>query len=160
MTILVASNASMSSALVNHLWQSTAFAAIAWLLTLALLKYPARVRFSVWMLASIKFLIPFALLTSLGAHWARPNPQHQVHVVVYTVIQEFSQPFVAGHATAAGPAALGHSVDIRSSGFVLLATLWLCGCLVMVVRWTLQWMSARRVINDAAPVDEGREVLA
>jgi bla regulator protein BlaR1 len=160
MTILVASNASMSSALVNHLWQSTAFAAIAWLLTLALLKYPARVRFSVWMLASIKFLIPFALLTSLGAHWARPNPQHQVHVVFYTVIQEFSQPFVAGHATAAGPAALGHSVDIRSSGFVLLATLWLCGCLVMVVRWTLQWMSARRVINDAAPVDEGREVLA
>jgi len=160
MTILVALNASMTTALVIHLCQSTAFAAMAWLLTLALRKYPARVRFSVWMLASVKFLIPFALLTSLGAHWAKPNPQLHVHAAFYTVMEEIRLPFAPDHALLAGASVVEHSASIRSAGLVLLTSLWLCGCLVMLIRWTLQWMSARRVINDASPVDEGREVRA
>jgi bla regulator protein BlaR1 len=160
MTTLVASTASMTTALVSHLCESTVFAAIAWLLTLALRKYPARVRFSVWMFASLKFLIPFALLTSLGAHWTRPNPQHQVHVAFYTVIEEFSQPFAHGHSLAAGPVVRKHSADISTPGFEVLAAVWLCGCLLMIIRWTLQWMRARRVIDQSAPADEGREIRA
>src|SRR5258708_9464679 len=160
MTLLVGSHASMTTALVSYLWQSTAFAAVAWLLTLALRKCPARVRFSVWMFASVKFLIPFVLMTNLGAHWARPNVQPQVRLAFFTMIEEFSQPFAPDHASAAGPAVLEHPAPIPSSGFVLLAALWLCGCLVMLVRWMVQWMRARRVIKDALPVDEGREVRA
>ena len=52
---LIASNASMATALVRHLCESTVFAGIAWLVTLALRRYPARVRFSVWMVASSNF---------------------------------------------------------------------------------------------------------
>jgi hypothetical protein len=47
------------SPVANHLWQSTLFAAAAWLLTLALRKNHAGVRYRVWLAASIKFLIPF-----------------------------------------------------------------------------------------------------
>jgi len=46
----------------NHLWQSTAFAAAAFPLALALKATDARVRHWVWLGASIKFLLPFALL--------------------------------------------------------------------------------------------------
>ena len=48
------------SPLANHLWQSTLFAVIAWLLTLALRKNRAAMRYWIWLAASIKFLIPFS----------------------------------------------------------------------------------------------------
>jgi hypothetical protein len=45
--------------LANHLWQSTMFAAVAGLLTLALRKNRAQMRYWLWLSASVKFLIPF-----------------------------------------------------------------------------------------------------
>ena len=56
----------MLVALENHLWQSTLFAGVAGLLTLALRKNPARVRHWVWVAASLKFLVPFSALVGLG----------------------------------------------------------------------------------------------
>ena len=73
MTTLHLWNSMTLNALISHLCQSTAFAGLVWLLTIALRNYPARTRFSVWMAASIKFLVPFALLTALGSYWALPN---------------------------------------------------------------------------------------
>ena len=51
---------------VDHLWQSTLVAAAVALLTLV---FGARTRhaYGIWLAASVKFLIPFAALTSLGA---------------------------------------------------------------------------------------------
>ncbi len=56
----------------NHLWQSTIFAVAAGLLTLVFRKNRAQVRYWLWLSASLKFLIPFSLLMSLGSHleWA------------------------------------------------------------------------------------------
>jgi hypothetical protein len=65
----------MIDALTTHLWQSTIFAGVAGLLTLAFRANRARVRYWLWMGASFKFLIPFALLTTLGSYirmWAPP----------------------------------------------------------------------------------------
>ena len=61
---------SLKSALLNHLWQSTLVVGAAWLLVLALRKHHARVRYWVWMAASVKFLLPFSLLTAVG-EWMR-----------------------------------------------------------------------------------------
>ena len=63
----------LSHGIGNHLWQSTLFAAVAGLLTLALRKNQARVRYWLWLVASLKFLVPFSLLTSLGSRmaWSR-----------------------------------------------------------------------------------------
>src|ERR1700728_2892509 len=60
----------MTEALSNHLWQSTLFGAMAGLLTLVLRKNHARVRYWLWLAASVKFLVPFALLVALGNHFA------------------------------------------------------------------------------------------
>ena len=61
-------NLTYLSPLANHLWQSTVFAGVAGLLTLALRKNRARVRHSVWLAASCKFLVPLSMLIQLGAH--------------------------------------------------------------------------------------------
>jgi uncharacterized protein (TIGR03435 family) len=51
---------------VDHLWQSTLFAGVAWVVTLALRRNRAQVRYWVWFTASVKFLAPLALLVALG----------------------------------------------------------------------------------------------
>lgn len=58
----------MSNALLDHLWQSALFACAAVVLTLALRKNAASIRFKILLAASLKFLLPFALLMFLGAH--------------------------------------------------------------------------------------------
>ena len=64
----------MTSEVLNHLWQSTVFALGAGVLTLAFRKNRAQVRYWLWLGASVKFLIPFALLVGLGSQargWRR-----------------------------------------------------------------------------------------
>ena len=48
--------------IINHLWQSSCFALLAGLLAFVLRKNSPKVRYWVWLSASLKFLIPFALL--------------------------------------------------------------------------------------------------
>ncbi len=56
----------MIAEVTNHLWQSTVFAVVVGLLTLAFRKNRAQVRYWLWLSASVKFLIPFSLFVSLG----------------------------------------------------------------------------------------------
>src|SRR5262245_43722881 len=77
----------------NHLLQSTLFGAVAYLLALLLKKNRAAVRYWLWVAASIKFLVPFAVLVSIGrqVHWsASPIEPHPALV---SAIEEISQPF-------------------------------------------------------------------
>jgi hypothetical protein len=57
----------MIAALFNHLWQSTLFCGGAWLITWLLRANGAALRHSIWLIASLKFLVPFSLLFSLGS---------------------------------------------------------------------------------------------
>ena len=59
-----------TAALVNHLWQSTVIALIALPVALTLRNNHARTRYWVWMIASIKFLVPFSIFISAG-EWIR-----------------------------------------------------------------------------------------
>ena len=61
--------------IINHLWQSSCFALLAGLLALALRKNSPKVRYWVWLAASLKFLVPFGLLVSVGSLVPRPVPQ-------------------------------------------------------------------------------------
>jgi hypothetical protein len=63
----------MAAPVANHLWQSTLFAAAAGLLTLTLSHHRAQVRHAIWLAASVKFLVPFAALLTLGRHLAWPS---------------------------------------------------------------------------------------
>ena len=56
--------------LLDHLWQSTLFAAAVWLVARAVRTNAARVRYWLWLAASMKFLIPLSLLVSFGERFA------------------------------------------------------------------------------------------
>jgi TonB family protein len=56
----------MLADIVNHLWQSTLIVAAIGALALMLREHGAHTRYWLWWAASVKFLVPFSLLTLLG----------------------------------------------------------------------------------------------
>ena len=154
--------------LANHLWQSTAFAVAAGLLVLALGKNHARTRYWIWWIASLKFLIPFSLLVTLGSHFSwRPAPSEPVEPTVSAfVIERVTQPFTSNGALTVLPVAV-NSTPERSLAFVpiVIAAVWICGCGLVFLRWGNKWRRAQAAVSNAkanqtAPVSRGRELEA
>src|SRR5713101_7970439 len=82
--------AAIAPAMGNHLWQSTLFACVAGLLTLTLRENHARARYWLWLVGSVKFLIPSSLLVGIGSRlgWSRGSASG-----LYFAMEEVSQPF-------------------------------------------------------------------
>jgi beta-lactamase regulating signal transducer with metallopeptidase domain/protein involved in polysaccharide export with SLBB domain len=132
----------------NHLWQSTLFAAAAGLLTLALRNHRAPVRYWLWFTASVKFLVPFALLVSLGSHveWRKtpaPAPIPIVTAPLPSVIEQISQPF---------PPLPANTPRTPINLPAVLLCLWSCGFSIVVFGWARQWLRLRTALRSASPV--------
>ncbi|HZQ53783.1 MAG TPA: M56 and DUF3738 domain-containing protein [Bryobacteraceae bacterium] len=130
----------------NHLWQSTAFAALIALLTLALRKNRAHIRYRLWLLASIKFLIPFSLLVAAGRHLGRsvgpavaPFPQ--------IFIEQIGQPFSSSSQPT--PPATPNPIP-----FILLGV-WLIGFVSLISVWCLRWYRLRCQLLWGRPFQAG-----
>jgi bla regulator protein blaR1 len=138
----------MISAVVDHLWQSTLFVVVALLLTLALRNNAARVRYWVWLAASIKFLIPFSLLTMLGSQlsWREADPV-QTSNVFFTVVEQIAEPLATPEIVLRAPQA--DSFDFMP----IVLSLWLAGCIALLFRWTLSWMRVRSAVRASRPVE-------
>ena len=152
----------------NHLWQSTLFAGVVALIALALRKHQARVRYWLWMAASAKFLIPLALLISLGSHLARrPSHSMQSQDGMVAAVDAMSQPFTDVAAfDAPDPPMVSAPTQpaVPRSPMALLPALlgvvWLCGCITVIGYWCVQWRRIAKVVEEAQPLLEGREVEA
>ena len=136
----------MISGLINHLWQSTLFCGGAWLITLALRANSAALRHWVWMLASLKFLVPFSLLFYVGSYIGLPAAR-----VADT------QPMMLGGALQSvsvlvSPSALRATESAAGSiALILLLAIWLGGALLIGTRWLLAWRAADSLVRAARP---------
>jgi bla regulator protein blaR1 len=150
----------VAPALGNHLWQSTVFAFMAGLLTLLLRKNQARTRYWIWLVASVKFLIPFSLLVGIGSHlsWLHSSPGSKAGL--YLAMEDVSQPFT--HPTVSIPKLTASAVSAGPLHLLppLLTAAWLCGFAVVLFVWGLRWRRVSAAMRDAAPLQEGREVEA
>ena len=150
----------MGAAVGNHLWQSTAFAAVAWGLTLALRRNPARVRYGVWLAASVKFLVPFSLLVGLGG--LLPKPRHVVATApVSYAVDTMAEPFseeIPGEAVASTHVSEArHGAPELVAVAVAVAGVWFCGVVVVLGVWWVRWRQVARTLRRAARVEGGRE---
>jgi bla regulator protein BlaR1 len=144
----------LASAVGNHLWQSTLFAAMAGLLTLTLRRNHARTRYWLWLAASLKFLVPFSLLTGLGSRmaWSRGSAANQG--ALSFVIEQVSQPFAQQNSSQAA-----RQTVLAALPAILVAT-WACGFMAVLMIWFARWRRVSAGIRNAAPLQEGREVEA
>jgi|HubBroStandDraft_6_1064221.scaffolds.fasta_scaffold204767_2 bla regulator protein BlaR1 len=143
------------AAMANHLWQSTLFALLAGIATLALRKNQARVRHHLWLAASLKFLVPFSLLMDLGGYLSRLNGSSETGPVFYFVMQKVSQPFSEASASQGLFAA-----SLLRWLPEMVAMLWVIGFVTVIGLWWVRWRRVAAAIRGAVPVSDGRELEA
>jgi bla regulator protein blaR1 len=147
----------------NHLWQSTVFAVAAGLLTLVLRKNQARDRYWLWLAASVKFMVPFSLLITVGSHlpWGRGSGRTTAGLAF--TVEEVSQPFTQPMTPVTSQTAPISSNVLSSVDHLLpgiLGAVWLCGFVLVVFVWWSRWRRISLALRDAVPLLEGREVDA
>ncbi|HYK37031.1 M56 and DUF3738 domain-containing protein [Alloacidobacterium sp.] len=149
----------LGPAMANHLWQSTLFALCMALLAVLLRKGPAHVRFWLWLAASLKFLLPFSLLTGLGGHLA---PSHsrtaQMQPAFYYAMDVASQPFT--FASSSAPAMMHTAHASHFAGWIpsILSGFWICGFIVVLATWCVRWRKLAAILRHAATAEWGREL--
>lgn len=149
--------ASLGPALANHLWQSTAFVLLAWMLTLALHRNQARVRYAIWLAATIKFLVPFSLLVFAGN--LLPRPRQTVAPIVYSAMDLAEAPFTVSDLPPARPKVYVPTLSERVKADVPsgIAILWLIGVGTVLLGWWNRWRIVSRSVRKSVLTTAGRE---
>jgi uncharacterized protein (TIGR03435 family) len=156
MEIFPAGSPSLLAPFLDHLWQSTAFGGLMAVAALALRKNRAAVRFWLWLAASMKFLVPYALLMEVGM-FVRKQPVLTTTAPTlqrWPAIQDAGQAFFTPTSAIVATVTPVHShADIWFA--VTAAVVWACGFLFVAVRWLRQWRAIRSLVRNAKPIDLG-----
>src|SRR5262245_46340696 len=148
----------MVDILSDHLWQSTAFAAAAALLTLAFRRNRAHVRYWLWFAASLKFLIPFTALLWLGTR-IELMPIERSGQPIVGVLDAVARPFTQPEAERVGPR--GRPLPPPPSNPVLTfarqaaTVVWPVGAFGVLLVWGVPWWRIARMARAARPMSSG-----
>jgi uncharacterized protein (TIGR03435 family) len=139
----------------SHLVQSTLFAGAAALLTLAFRANRAQVRFWLWLSASLKFLIPFAVLSMVGSHigaWVPASSVEGIGAAAPTFlavqISHFSGDTLGGVASSVGAPAFD-----RTALYKVIVGVWLCGVMCVALIRLRGWRRIRFLIRGSVLTD-------
>jgi TonB family protein len=119
----------------------------------ALRHAPARTRHGIWLLASVKFLLPLSLLAVAGAYvgeWLAPADSQ------WTAAARWLDRSLTRWSVTITPA----NADFGWPWLATAGAAWLAGTIGVAFRRYRQWQQVRRLIRGAAPLDQGREVDA
>jgi uncharacterized protein (TIGR03435 family) len=148
----------MTGLFFNHVWQSTLFAGVIAILALAVRRNRARLRYVLWLAASVKFLVPFATLAAAGGlvEWQQaPAPIRSI--VAAPAVRDFNAPFAL---LSLDPAAGVAPADRHAWIAAVLFTVWVCGVMAIVLRRVRQWREIRAVVRASTPFAAGTTVPA
>jgi uncharacterized protein (TIGR03435 family) len=155
----------MTETLGDHLWQSTLFTLVAGALAWALRRNRAQVRHWLWMAASLKFVIPFAVLVAAGARLEWSPFAHGSNLTLAApsqaawLVETVSRPFSASDARATLSVATA-SARGRIVPFNLLFALWAAGFVAILATWLVRWRQIAALAHRGTRVHVGFEVEA
>jgi bla regulator protein BlaR1 len=148
----------VAPAMGNHLWQSTLFAGVIGVLTLALRNNRAQIRYWLWLAASLKFLIPFSLLVGMGSHLASPRAAAAPRTGLYFAMEQVGQPFTRQAVPPIPNATPSTAFQSLIHLLPALLVVWLCGFVVVLFVWCVRWRRISAAVREAEPLRQGREV--
>jgi len=143
----------MITAIVNHLWQSSVIGLAAWLVAFTLRRNGAGVRHAVWLVASLKFLLPFSLLIGLGGalSWrTAAGPVTTTAPAIVQAVQTITEPFAQP-----APVPLDIAATPRTAAMdwpLVLAIAWLGGFLIVVAMRVRGWQRVRAGLRASTSV--------
>ena len=140
-------------AFANHIWQSTLFMILVGLLALLFRRNGAVIRYRLWLIASVKFLVPFSLFVGLGGllqwHPVRTVTPSEVPVVV----RQISQPFTSAPIKLPSPSIAKAAPAASPSLTIAFAFVWFGGAAIVLLVWLVRWMQLVRIVRRAEPLD-------
>lgn len=137
----------------RHLIQATLVSGVLFGVVLLLARGPARLRHTLCLVASIKFLLPTALLLTLAAlfHLDLISLSSALHGGLEGPVGDFVFWLLVGAEPGAGAPAGGVGVS-------LLVTLWLGGAAWLTVRWIRHHRAFGRTVRSGRVPETGREL--
>ncbi len=129
-------------AAVDHIWQSTLVAGAAGALTLVFATNGAAVRYWIWFAASMKFLVPFAVVGAATARLA------EIVAVPLDGGGQAAQALTVMFQSAALPSGTGDHAAI-------FASVWLLGAVTVAGWWTAQWWRVTTMARGAETIGGG-----
>src|SRR5688572_7612835 len=148
----------MTAFFFNHLWQSTLFAGVIAILTLALRHNRAGLRYGLWLAASVKFLVPFAMLVAAGGllQWQHaPAPIRSV--VASSGVRDFNAPF---DGMWLDPTTIVTAAAQPKWIAPILFAVWACGFTAIVLRRVQQWRAICTSVRASSPFAAATPVAA
>ena len=144
------------AAVANHLWQSTVFALGTATFALILRGVPARIRYWLWLAASLKFLLPFSLLLFLGSSLVPARLTiSRLQPATYYSLDVVSQPFTFTPALSApARSTLLSGWPLSTHILFVVGAVWLAGICIVVGSWIFRWKSIVRALRTARPATE------
>ncbi|MGB6687166.1 MAG: M56 and DUF3738 domain-containing protein [Terracidiphilus sp.] len=139
----------LASAMLNHLWQSTAVSLLAWPIAIVMRKNCARIRYWVWLVASLKFLVPFSLLISAGELLRPTAPASTPRPALTAVVERVAEPVSTQvDSVPAAPQFASRTGDL----FLPIIVVWACGSLIVVLRFWRNWRRINGTVRGASPI--------
>ncbi len=134
---------------INHLWQSSCFVLLAGLLALVLRNNSPSVRYWVWLSASLKFLLPLALLVSLGSvvHWPARHAISLPASDFPNTLVEIAEPYSRTYYATVPAHAPMHWVPI------VIGIVWALGFVAIILVRYRSWVRIRATLRASTPVD-------
>ena len=134
----------MTGAILDHLWQSTLVALLIGFLALLFRNNSASVRHSLWLAASVKFLVPFSLLVLLGRSvFTRTVADSSIRMLAR--VETVTVPFAASMPVLARPEPHGLAWTI------IAVAVWALGFTAVVTFWFVRWARLAAVARSAKP---------
>ena len=144
---------------IAHLWQSTLFVAAIAVAAFLMGRSAARTRHALWLLASIKFIVPFSVLTLAGAAlgaWTRPLVDAQGSAAARWLAR--SRPFFTLDVTSS--ADTSWLTGPASVILVVMGAAWIGVSAALLVWRFRQWRRTVQAGRDGLPLHHGREAAA
>jgi uncharacterized protein (TIGR03435 family) len=135
--------------MINHLWQSTLFALAAAVAAFALRKNYAQARYWIWVSASMKFLVPFALFAILAIPFHLGEVSFPTPQPVAQAIAKVSDPF-----PDTLPVAVATTAHQSESIYWWLALIWTCGFSYIAWSKIRGWREVRKSLRASTQLSE------
>jgi bla regulator protein blaR1 len=140
----------MIAAFTDHLWQSTIFVLAAALIAAALRHNRAHIRHRIWLIASLKFLLPLSLLMSIGRAFpqAAPSPATDAPASVSSLsitVDRIAQPFTSDVFI---PITERRQADSNALPMVL-GVVWAIGFMAVVAMRVRGWQRVRSALRSS-----------
>ncbi|HEX3878250.1 MAG TPA: M56 family metallopeptidase [Bryobacteraceae bacterium] len=137
------------SELANHLWQSTIFAVAVAVTAMGLRRNSARLRYWLWLAASVKFLIPLSLLVSMGGRVVMPPDAPELPATTVLRVSTYLAP-VAVFSTPTPVVGQPHwRTGLGAIWIEGMAAIWFAGSMMLLLRWFRRWRGIHKKAQDA-----------